>query len=195
MKGDVPAACRIKVTLSDVRPPIWRRIEIASNVTFKELHDILQVVMGWTNSHLHVFEVGDQRIGVPDAEAPDEVPEKNVFLGDVLKQGTRRFRYDYDFGDGWEHDLEVEELFEPEPGTVLPRCIGGKRSGPPEDVGGPHGYVESLAAFANSRHPRHREFADWFPRDFDPERFDLESINQRLNALGKLRPRSRPRSH
>ncbi|MEK6372166.1 MAG: plasmid pRiA4b ORF-3 family protein [Acidobacteriota bacterium] len=129
MKKDVPAACRIKITLRDIRPPIWRRLEIGTNITFEDLHRILQAAMGWTNSHLHGFDVGAMRIGIPDSEWPEDVSEKRVSLRDVLRQGVRRFRYEYDFGDGWVHDAAVEVLFEPEPGAALPRCTAGKRSG------------------------------------------------------------------
>jgi hypothetical protein len=183
---DVPAACRLKVILRHVQPPIWRRIEIATGATFKELHDVLQVVMGWTDSHLHAFEVGDQHIGFADADAPDEVAENTVFIRDVLEQGTRRLLYEYDFGDGREHEIEVEELFELAPGTVLPRCIGGKRSGPPEDVGGPYVYTENLAALGNRRHPRHREMADWFLATLIPK----DSTSSRPTSASRVAPRN-----
>ena len=192
MKDNVPAACRIKVTLRDIRPPIWRRLEIGTNITFKYLHHVLQAAMGWTDSHLHVFNVGALRIGIPDPEWPEDVSERGVSLRDVLHQGVRRFRYEYDFGDDWQHDIAVEALFEPEPGAALPRCTAGKRSGPPEDSGGPWGYAENLDAFADPDHPEHEEMAEWFPPGFDPEKFDIDDINQQLQRLARhLRPARR----
>lgn len=193
MKKDVPAACRIKVTLRDIRPPIWRRLEFGTNITFEDLHRILQAAMGWTNSHLHGFDVGAMRIGIPDPEFPEDVSERRVFLRDVLRQGVRRFRYEYDFGDDWMHDIAVEALFDPEPGAALPRCTAGKRSGPPEDSGGPWGYAENLGALRDADHPEHEVMAEWFPPQFDPERFDIDAINQRLQKLARRRTPARRR--
>jgi hypothetical protein len=193
MKNDVPAASRIKVTLRDIRPPIWRRLEIGTNITFEDLHDILQIAMGWTDSHLHAFDVGTTRIGPSDPEWAEDLDEKRVFLRDVLSQGVRRFRYEYDFGDDWMHDIAVEALFEPEPGTSLPRCTAGKRSGPPEDSGGPWGYRENLVALRDADHPEHEEMAEWFPPEFDPEEFDIDAVNQRLQRMARRRPPARRR--
>ena len=193
MKNDVPAACRIKVTLRDIRPPIWRRLEIGTNITFEDLHHILQIAMGWTNSHLHAFDVGTTRIGPPDPEWPEDLNERRVLLRDVLRQGVRRFRYEYDFGDDWMHDIAVELLFEPEPEAALPRCTAGKRSGPPEDSGGPWGYGDNLVALRDADHPEHEEMAEWFPPEFDPEKFDVGAVNQRLQRLAKRRAPTRRR--
>ena len=193
MKNDVPAACRIKVTLRDIRPPIWRRLEIGTNITFEDLHHILQIAMGWTNSHLHAFDVGTTRIGPPDPEWPEDLNERRVLLRDVLRQGVRRFRHEYDFGDDWMHDIAVELLFEPEPEAALPRCTAGKRSGPPEDSGGPWGYGDNLVALRDADHPEHEEMAEWFPPEFDPEKFDVGAVNQRLQRLAKRRAPTRRR--
>jgi hypothetical protein len=149
--------------------------------------------MGWTDSHLHGFDVGAMRIGIPDPEFPDDVSERRVFLRDVLRQGIRRFRYEYDFGDDWKHDIAVEALFEPETAIALPRCTAGKRSGPPEDSGGPWGYSEKLIALADPDDPDHDELTEWFPPEFDAETFDIDAVNQRLQRLAKRRTPARRR--
>jgi hypothetical protein len=149
-----------------------------------ELHSVIQTVFGWTGSHLHEFEIGAKRYGEPEElDDPDIVAEGRVSLAAVLGKRTKRFLYTYDFGDDWRHEIVVEKVEPAGPGEDRAVCVAGKRQGPPEDCGGPWGYVDFLEAIGDPQHARHEELADWIGGEFDPEAFELEAINRNLAAL------------
>ncbi|MEW5939286.1 MAG: plasmid pRiA4b ORF-3 family protein, partial [Chloroflexota bacterium] len=174
--------CQIKVTLQDSRPTIWRRFLVGDNVTLAKLHDILQIVMGWTNSHLHHFIIDGEYYSEPfdDEFGMETKNEAHYKLSQFVGGEGFKFRYEYDFGDSWMHDLIVEKILPAEKGVYYPVCIKGKRACPPEDVGGVWGYDDFLEAIANPNHPERKEMLEWIGADFDPERFDLDEINERL---------------
>ena len=178
---------QIKVTLYDSKPPIWRRILVRSDITLGELHDIIQVVMeGWADYHLHQFTVGQTYYGVPDPDYEGFVEmrdESQVKLNQIVTGEKFKFRYEYDFGDSWEHVLLVEKVLPPEEGVEYPVCIKGRRACPPEDVGGIWGYYGFLEAIRDPEHPEHENYLDWIGADFDPEAFDLDEVNAWLQAL------------
>jgi Plasmid pRiA4b ORF-3-like protein len=151
---------RLRISLRDVHPPVLRVIDVPADSTLPELHELLQAGLGWTNSHLHQFVAGDQLYGVPDEEWEAQHDESGVRLGQL----PRRFGYLYDFGDGWEHDVEVLG-----PGGDQPGCVFGEGACPPEDCGGPYGYAELLKVLADPTHPEHASLRDWAGelRDFD----------------------------
>jgi hypothetical protein len=169
---------RLKVTLRGSRPPIWRRLEVRGEVTLFQLHEILQVVMGWTNSHLHQFRRGTTYYGESDPEfGMDRENERRVRLSEVLRKPRDRMVYEYDFGDGWNHDI-VRESSKPsaESGPYC-RVVAGKGACPPEDVGGIGGYYRFLEAVKNPKHPEHHDTIEWCGGDFDPDAFDPDDIN------------------
>jgi hypothetical protein len=175
---------QIKVTLEHSKPPIWRLLLVPSDVTLEHLHYIIQGAMGWTNSHLHQFIVGQTYFGEPHPDYGLEMQdERRVRLNQVAPREGFKFRYEYDFGDSWLHDLLVEEILEPEPGQQYPVCIAGKRACPPEDVGGVWGYEEFLQAIGDPDHPEHEEYLEWIGGEFDPEEFDLEETSKTLQEL------------
>jgi hypothetical protein len=181
-------SCTLKVTLDDIEPPIWRRLEVPASVTLARLHDLLQVALGWTNSHLHVFEIGDQRIAIPyDLEQLTDGQitrsARLVTLGDVVDHGVRRFAYEYDFGDSWHHTVEIEEVRDERDGDGGARCLDGARSCPPEDCGGTGGYVRLLEILFDPMHPEFDEMRHWVSRGFEPERFDRRAVNAALSAV------------
>jgi hypothetical protein len=174
----------LKITLDDIRPLIWRRVQ-TKNTTLAKLHDIIQVVLGWEDYHLHEFEIGDQRFGLPEQWEDDfweskVSNERKVKLSQLVEQGVKKFRYQYDMGDSWWHSIHIEKTVPPETGVKYPRCIGGERAGPPEDCGGPWGYGDFVDAVQNPKHKRHDELREWVGDDFDPEAFDLEAVNEEL---------------
>ena len=174
---------QIKVSLNGAKPPIWRRLVIFSAMDLEELHDVLQIVMGWTDSHLHQFIAGDERYGVPDPNFENgTIPERGVRVGALLKKEKQWMTYEYDFGDGWEHKIVLEKVLPYESGARVPKCIGGRRGCPPEDVGGIWGYAEFLEAYEDKNHPEHEEMMEWAGEYFDPERFDLSEINEILSG-------------
>lgn len=175
---------QLKVTLQGTRPPIWRRVQVASDVSLSKLHHILQTVMGWTDSHLHQFIAGQTFYGTPDPELSIERKnEKKVRVCDVLVKPKDKLVYEYDFGDGWEHDIVLEKILQADPARCYPICLDGKRACPPEDCGGVYGYYHFLEAIRGSDHPEHEEMVEWIGGTFDPEKFSPDSVNWQLHLV------------
>lgn len=176
-----------KITLCKVSPPIWRRFQVRSDITLSDLHEVLQMVMGWENCHLYEFSYGKQRFGEPDDEytsAGIEITDsEKVTFGQVIDRVEEKFNYRYDFGDGWRHEIEVEKIFYPDKALSHPICLEGARACPPEDCGGTWGYEELLEALKNPDHKDHERLTTWVGGHFDPEVFDLEQINKHLKKL------------
>ena len=174
---------QLKVTLKGIRPPIWRRFQVKSNITFWELHNTIQTVMGWYNAHLHQFFVDG--LTITDQETldwgmDDGVDVTKARLNRYVNYEKQRFIYEYDFGDSWEHVVLVEKIMPAESNVTYPRCLKGKRACPPEDVGGIWGYESFLEVLANPEHEEYDEYMDWLGGELDPEEFDLEEINRML---------------
>lgn len=184
MKKSYAPIYRIKVTLRHLSPSVWRHVEVPADMKLGKLHCILQIAMGLSDSHLHAFRVGSTVYGVPDPDFPDDetVNERNVRLGQVAGEDATLV-YEYDFGDGWEHELKIEKAFPADPATHYPRCSGGERACPPEDCGGPPGYQHLLEVLRGPKHEEHEEMREWIGGEFDPEAFDLNSVNKRLWKL------------
>jgi hypothetical protein len=175
---------QLKITLTDIRPPIWRRLQVSSSINLRRLHDVIQAAMGWTQSHLYQFQVGDVEFGEPDDEVGMPIRSaKSTSLRKIAPEPGAVFSYEYDFGDSWQHRIEVEKVLPPEPGVRYPRCLTGKRACPPEDVGGIWGYAEFLQAIRDLKHPEHTELLEWAGGAFDPEAFDLQAVNEQLAHL------------
>jgi hypothetical protein len=170
---------QLKVTLNDAPVAIWRVVQVPGNVTLRQLHEILQLAMGWQNAHLHEFRIDGMGYGEPSAEFDLEVNDDRRFrLSSVAPGAGARFTYLYDFGDGWEHDVIVEKVISPESRLRYPLCVAGAGACPPEDVGGPWGYDEFLAAIRDPSHEQHDELLEWAGGPFDPERFDVRATNE-----------------
>ncbi len=182
------AIYQIKVTLKDSKPPIWRRVLVEDTTTLSKLHTILQTVMGWTDSHLHQFIINDEFYGEPDNEFSDiEIKnEKRFHLHQFVERKGFKFIYEYDFGDSWEHAILVEAILPIEKGAFYPRCLEGKRACPPEDVGGMGGYEDFQKVIANTKDPEYDEMMAWIG-SFDPERFNLEQVNEGLRHPRRVR--------
>jgi hypothetical protein len=180
---------RLKVTLRGSKPPIWRRFEVPSDATLARLHAVIQLGFGWEDCHLWVFETLSGRFGSSDPDLEIRSAESKK-LSAVADWPGDKLRYEYDFGDGWDHDIVVEAVQPAEPGVVYPRCIAGRRACPPEDCGGIWGYYELLNTLANPGHENHAQMLRWLgissPADFDPDRFDLEEANQYLAGISKV---------
>ena len=183
-KSDQRAIRQLKVTIKHIEPPIWRRLQVPADIKLAALHDVLQTAFGWTDSHLHQFVIGDVFYGLPDPDFSDwgrQVnDERRARLHKVTRRGVKRFVYEYDFGDGWEHQVILEKVLAPEEGVAYPRCVAGARACPLEDCGGPWGYQALLEAILDPDHPDYDEMSEWLDEDFDSEAFDLEAVNARL---------------
>ena len=169
---------QLKITLLGINPPIWRRIQV-KDCTLDELHEHIQTAMGWGNSHLHHFMFGERLVGDPELmqENFDELGYEDstaTKLSDAVPARAKKFqfRYEYDFGDSWEHEVLVEKTLPADPKTEYPVCIDGKRACPPDDVGGVWGYPGFLEAIRNESDERHEDMLDWIGGAFDPEEFD-----------------------
>ena len=182
---------QIKVLLADIKPPIWRRLVVDSRVPLDALHDVIQVSMGWTDSHMHQFV---DRDGVTYSEPYDDnfapsfgrkmIDESAVLLNEVLKNEKDWLKYEYDFGDGWEHKIILEKIMPQKKNQLPVVCIKGKRACPPEDCGGPWGYkhmLEQLAAPEDDE--EYAELLEWLGDDFEPENFDMQETNQILEDI------------
>jgi len=179
---------QIKVTLRDTRPPIWRRLLVPAGLTLDALHDVLQVAMGWDDSHMHEFRIGQRRFGKPDPNdrlmGLDPVGnERATHLYKVLGRVGAKATYTYDFGDGWEHVIVVEKVLPPDPAGHYPICVGGKLQGPPDDCGGVPGYYNLLEALRDPDHEEHEDLLDWVGGEFNPDAFSVDEVNQKLAPL------------
>jgi hypothetical protein len=186
------AIARLKITLDDVKPAVLRRIEVPLTLRLDRLHLAIQAAMGWTNSHLYEILAGGVGWGMIDPDGGDgPLDARKARLIDALED-SKKLRYLYDFGDGWEHTIKVERLLDPEPGILYPRLIEVAGRCPPEDVGGPWGYAEFLDALNDPKHERHAEFKEWIADDFDPNLVDAQWLTEELAALAKRWSRKSP---
>jgi len=171
------------VELEDIEPLIWRRLLVPATITLPKLHDLLQLAMGWTNSHLHSFTFGKKTFGmagVDDFGELNMLDERKQTLEAALGEGIREFHYEYDFGDSWRCRLAAKPVARPNLEWHYPLCTGGARAAPPDDVGGPPGYEEFLVAIKDPKHEEHESMLVWIGGAFDPEGFDLNTINRTL---------------
>ena len=171
----------LKIQLLDIEPAIWRRFVVPGSITLDRLHDVIQIVMGWTDSHLHEFTIGKKRYTEYPEFKEDGLACGRYRLVNLIKRKGRTFGYIYDFGDFWKHELLIEEsrYFDPRLRTPIV-CLDGARACPPEDVGGVSGYFEFCKALKDPKHEEHESYMEWSGGDFDSERFDVDSVNWEL---------------
>ena len=182
-KTDIPIY-QLKITLRNSRPPIWRRVLVPGNFTLDKLHQVIQAAMGWDDAHLHQFIVDGSYFSIPSPEDWEPaIDERRFKLQDIAPTVKRKFTYEYDFGDSWEHVILVEKILLAEAGATYPVCVKGKRACPPEDVGGIWGYASFLEAIADPEHEEHDSYLEWVSDDFAPEEFDLEEVNEMLGRI------------
>ena len=178
-------AHQMTITLRGIRPPIWRRVQVPGAIRLAALHEVIQTVFGWTDSHLHQFVVAGKTYGQPDDFDEAVEDESGVTLAKALGTRTKRFLYIYDFGDNWEHNVVVEKIVAGNSGSEGPLCFGGKRHRPPEDCAGPPGYQNFLEAVRDPGHEEHEAMLEWVGGSFDAEAFDLAAVNRALVAVQK----------
>jgi hypothetical protein len=189
VKAEKTNIYQLKITLKDSKPPIWRRIWIASDLELIDLHYAIQAAMGWGNYHLHQFKQ-DRTFYQPD---PDDefsgfggilmADSAGVRIDDLLCKETQKIQYEYDFGDSWEHEVLFENVFEPDANVTYPVCVKGKGACPPEDCGGLWGYYNLLEVLGDPEDDEHESMLEWTGGPIDPAAFDLEETNARIRAL------------
>lgn len=175
---------QLHVALKDVDPPIWRRIIISEDASLEDLHVAVQLSMGWENVHLHEFRIGDIRyrpssiaIDTPFEEGEDT--SSSLLKALNLKMGSK-IDYLYDFGDGWKHQIVVEDILVSQDNIEYPVCIAGERACPMEDCGGAIQFTDLLKGIEDPKHPRHAEATKMFGKDFDFDYFDTHETNELL---------------
>jgi hypothetical protein len=172
----------LRVSLRYIEPAIWREISVPESYTLEQLHRVLQCAFAWMDYHLHEFQVGRTRYVVQGTDIQGLDPAQATLGSLGLTRGSR-FLYVYDYGDGWEHEIEVldkaHEIVDPR-AIPMPRVLGGQRAAPPEDCGGPPGYAQLCEVLADPAHPEHAHLREWVPRGFDPTVFDLPSVDHGL---------------
>lgn len=190
---------RVSTVLPYTDPPIWRRLELASDLRLDELHRVLQAAFEWEGGHLHQFRAEDRtwddgsaaEFGPgPFSAAPAPEPEGKTRLSQILVAVGDRLDYVYDFGDNWEHVLMLEEIVEPAPGAPRARVVDGDRAAPLEDCGGIPGYEDLVTALADPEKPDHTHLVEWYlevygvsPADFDPAQLEVEALDQAVRLV------------
>lgn len=175
----------LKITLKGSKPPIWRRVEVP-DCTLGQLHNIIQQAMGWHSCHLWMFTIGgdsySEPMDDPYAEESEDLDAGKYRLGQFVAAGVKKFEYQYDFGDSWDHTIAVEKSPDRDANAKYPRCVAGAGACPPEDCGGLWGYYHLLEVMANPKHAEHDELSEWVGGGFDPEAFDVEAVNRHLRG-------------
>jgi hypothetical protein len=148
------ALYQLRITLQEMAPPIWRRVQVPARFTLAQLHRVLQAAFGWQDCHLFSFEHGDTTYS--DAETVAGFGEgreaRRTRVHQVVRAAGERMTYTYDFGDGWEHDVVLEAILSPDPGERHATLLDGERAGPPEDCGGSWGFADLLYALDDPEH-------------------------------------------
>jgi hypothetical protein len=177
-----PSVHTLRVSLRDVDPTVWRRVVVPSETKLPRLARWLEAVLGWEGYHLHSFNVAGLQFGAPDEDADHVIDERRVTVKQILPELGSVLRWDYDFGDGWEHDVVVEAIEEPSPSVRYPVCVDGAQACPPEDCGGVSGYDELREVLADPTHEEYEHLREWAPDGFDPDHFDVVAANRRMRA-------------
>ena len=183
MKKKFDQVYQFKITLRDIKPPIWRRIQVPETYTFWDLHVAIQDAMGWSDYHLHEFEIAAPstdlkvNIGIPDEDFGREIlPGWKQKIADYFSIENRSADYTYDFGDNWEHTIKLEKIFPRDKNIDYPICIAGKRACPPEDCGGIWGYENFLEIISDPDNEEYEDMIEWVG-EFDPEHFDVKEVS------------------
>ena len=177
-----PPIYQVHLWIRQISPMIWRRVLVRSDSTLAQFHDIIQIVFGWSDSHLHRFRVHGRDYGVSrHGGLGFSQDARQVRLVDFQFRHNERFLYEYDFGDRWQHEVRIERGLEDQPKQAYPVCVGGQRAAPPEDCGGPWAFLErrDAAPFQMSEH-----LEQLVER---VETGDLDTVRDHLEAIASLR--------
>ena len=185
---------RLKIVLERTEPAIWRRVEVPAAMTLDELHNVIQIAMGWANDHLFDFLLGRESLIESEMVGFGQFRARpgsggDLRIGDLAARAVKRLTYLYDFGDSWNHTIRIEKRLPAEPNTTYPRLIDGAGRCPPEDCGGIPGFYDFLDAISDPKHPDHHDRLDWYGDRFDPDDFDAEFVDRELALLAAPRKR------
>jgi hypothetical protein len=188
MKQKSESIYQIKIKLLSFKPWIWRRVLISGGSSLRDLHHIIQAVMPWDGGHLHQFIIEEDNYGPSTAEIGcdwgEEVLNEKKFTLDKLNLPSKyKFRYEYDFGDDWVHEITIEKIIAQYPAQFYPFCVAGENAAPPDDCGGVWGYAELLEILKDPKNPEYKNRIRWLGEKFDPTKFEVDKANQYLSRL------------
>ena len=183
MKKQFDHVCQFKIVLREIKPQIWRRIRVPASYTFWDLHVAIQDSMGWTDTHLHEFQIKNPKtgrkvnIGLPDEDFGRKVsPGWGKKIADFFTPANPKAEYTYDFGDNWRHIISLEDILPRQKGVDYPMCVGGERACPPEDCGSSYGYEKFRDIVMDPGHKEHDSMLEWAGGEFHPEHFDCAEV-------------------
>jgi Plasmid pRiA4b ORF-3-like protein len=190
------SAFEVRIALLDVEPEIWRVLRVPHDIRMDRMHGVLQAAFGWTNSHLHQFHLFNAKgvvqayVGRPDPDGLDDISSRSPPMQDETKRALKdllakrgdRIGYEYDFGDGWFHEIALVSVLPQTARLARALCLDGACAAPPEDCGGPPGYDRLREIMRDPEHREHAEMKDWLG-DCDLEGFDLAVINRALTRV------------
>ena len=167
-----------KVTLGETSPVVWRKFLAHNIIELEELHMLIQMTMGWENSHLYFFQIDNKNYSPEiSAKETNDIPLEGILLADVLGN-SKKFNYIYDFGDDWFHEVEITAIHEHDERMQYPICIGGENACPPEDCGGPYGFENFKKALAGPDSEEKDELLSWVGGYYNPTTFDPNFVNK-----------------
>lgn len=181
---------QLSIELKGSHPLIWRRIQVTDDTLFTDLHDIIQISMGWESGHTYEFMINKTRVydfgpDVDTGDNPYERDSMDTSLSECVNMIKTRFTYVYDFGDSWEHTIKLEKILPETEGQEFPVCIEGERACPPEDCGGIWRYQHMLHVMADTNHPEHETIKEWLGQDWDADFFDIKQVNDTLQGYAE----------
>jgi len=173
---------QVQIALKGIKPKIWRRVLVNSDILLVDFHRIIQTTMGWTNSHLHMFSDGTENYSPGEFEVENAKDSRIVRLEEILQGEKSTINYEYDFGDGWEHSIILEKIIPSNSQIQVPKCIEGERNCPPEGCGGIHGYEIMLEVLKQPDHEEYESYIEWMGGVYDPEYFNKDKVNKLLKT-------------
>lgn len=180
---------QLRIDLDYVTPAVTRTVLLRASSSLSKLHTVIQAVMGWEDCHLHEFTKDGVRYGPThlygdfDDLDDEELESERKQLGTLFRKGEKTLLYLYDFGDSWQHTVTLEDRLPPDLSLRRPTCIAGEYACPPEDVGGPGGYMHYLEAVLDPQHEEHEEMIEWRGPGFHPSRFSIDEANAQLQRF------------
>lgn len=178
---------QFKITLKHTAPKIWRRFQVRGNITFYDLHLIIQNVMGWHNCHLYQFAYDRHYIGSPEDLENDEIMDaQEIRVNKFFTEPKKKIIYEYDFGDSWNHELLLEKIMEEEKGKHYPVCMAGEKNCPPEDCGSIPGFYGMLDTLKKKKGKEYKEMIEWLGGEYDPDEFNLDTVNETLKNYKEI---------
>jgi hypothetical protein len=187
---------RLRVEIDEVEPRVVRRVEVPLSIRLDDLHFVLQIAIGWQNCHPFEFRIGDEAWGLVDRDTPETnpLPAEQATLADLAARGSA-FKYNYTFGDDWEHSVVLEGIESSATDGTIPKLLSAEGRCPPADIGGPSGYEHYLRALADPREAHHEAMLEWGDADFDPRLVDIAALRFNLANLAKYLGRRKIGNH